>query len=90
MMILPEMPDIPRDLSIPVQVWLRYQLFRVRLAFVKEDHRALYAALDTIAAGGFPQIKQAVVDTLKLRLFRQLALESMPWANQHMQLHTWN
>lgn len=90
MTFFPKLPELPEGLAISVQLWLRYQLFQVRVAFVKEDHVALYAALDRIAAGGFPQIRQAVIDTLKLRLFRQLALESMPWTNEHMHLHTMN
>lgn len=90
MSLLPEMPDIPKDIPLGRQLWLRHQLFRVRVAFVKEDHRALYAALDNIAAGGFPQIRQTIIDTLKIRLFRRLALESMPWADERTQLHTMN
>jgi hypothetical protein len=86
----PPMPDVPSDLPVQAQLWLRYQLFRVRVAFVKEDHAGLYAALDRIGEAGFPQVKQAIIDTLKLRLFRQLALESMPWTNEGMHLHTMN
>jgi hypothetical protein len=89
-MFLPELPEVPPGVSIKVQLELRYQLFRVRVAYLKEDHRGMYSALDSIAALGFPQIKQTIVDTLKLRLFRQLALESMPWADERTQLHTMN
>lgn len=86
----PQMPEIPDDISIQKKIQLGYLLFRVRLAFVCEDHAGLYDALDMIGEAGFPQVRQAIIDTLKLRLFCQLALEEMPWANQHMKLHTMN
>jgi hypothetical protein len=85
----PAIPRVPDDLPLNVQYWLRWQLRRVRIAVVKEDHRGLYAILDRIADQGFPEIRRAVIDTLKNKLLREIVHDQLrvPYA---WELHTLN
>lgn len=90
MFVDPPQPGLPEGLSLQRKARLCYLLYRVRSAYAREDHTALYAALDLIGIEGFPQIRQALIDRMKARLLRDLALDSMPWANRDMELYTVN